>query len=345
MQFVGIQYMRGLAALGVVYVHVATAILGHSWERTLSIGIGGAGVDVFFVISGFIIWQTTEKPDIRPMIWWRSRLIRIAPMYWLALLATLLIRYITDAPMPGFIEGLKAFLFIPVTNSTNGTMTPFLQPGWTLNYEFAFYGMMAIALNLNQKWLRAALLSAVLIGLVALRKVADPTDAVQFRMTSPLFLEFLSGIGIAAMTRSMTSERLRTIVGIAALVGATAFISLVSTRLFPDGPRFIYFGVPAALVVLAAVCLEHLIRRRVSQSLKYLGDSSYSLYLSHSLVFAPGLAMLYSLGLQGFLGGLLLVGLCIAVGAATYQYVERPLLRILNARIGNRQASMNTRTA
>lgn len=279
------------------------------------------------------------------MTWWHTRLIRIVPLYWLALLSTLALKFLNDAPMPGVIEALSAFAFIPVINSANGTMTPFLQPGWTLNYEFAFYGMMAITLNLKRKWQRAALLGTLLVGLVALRKFADPADPIQFRMTSPLFLEFLSGVGIAALTRSMTSERLRATLGSAAALGAIAFVSFVTPRLFPDSPRFIYFGVPAALTVLAAVCLEHLIRRRVSQSLKYLGDSSYSLYLSHSLVIAPGLALLYALGIQGLWAGILMMALCVLAGAATFRYIEQPLLRILNAWIGGRKAPLNARAA
>lgn len=331
MQLVGIQYLRGVAALAVVLFHIAIFVLGEATEKTLAVGGLSSGVDVFFVVSGFIIWRTTNKPGITPMAWWRSRLIRIVPLYWFALLMTLALKQLLGAHMPETVEAIKAFAFVPVLNSADQTMTPFLSPGWTLNYEFVFYGVMALALNLRRGWQRGCLLAAIFIGLVGLRPLINPLDPIQFRMTSPLFFEFLAGIAIAALTPEV--ERIgggRVLMGWAALAGAVLFYVFITSRMFPNGPRFIYFGVPAALLVLAAVWLEKSIRQRLLLPLKHLGDSSYSLYLSHPLVLMVGFAAFGQLGVPRLWIGMLLLVLCIAAGLAMHRYVERPLLKAMN---------------
>lgn len=331
MQFVGIQYLRGIAALAVVLFHIATFVLGHSAERTLAVGGLSAGVDIFFVISGFIIWRTTDKPGVAPLGWWRGRLIRIVPLYWFALALTLALKQLLGAHMPGVVEAIKAFAFIPVLNSADQTMTPFLSPGWTLNYEFAFYGIMALALNLPRRWQRGCLLGSVFVGLVALRSKIDPLDPIQFRMTSPLFFEFLAGIVIAVLTRVVPGgPRTQAAGGIFAVASAVLFYTLVTPRMFPDGPRFIYFGVPAGLLVLAAILLEPLVRQRVLVALKRLGDSSYSLYLIHPLVLMAGFAAFADIGIPRLLIGILLAVLCVAAGLAMHRYIERPLLEAMN---------------
>lgn len=337
MQFVGIQYLRGLAALAVVLFHVATFIVGQSAEKTLAIGGLSAGVDIFFVISGFIIWKTTDRVGVSPLAWWRGRLIRIVPLYWIALLSTLATKQVMGAHMPGGLEALKAFAFIPVVNSTDQTMTPFLSPGWTLNYEFAFYGIMALALNIPNRWQRGCTLVAIFVGLVSLRTLADPSDPIQFRMTSPLFFEFLAGIAIAILSRSVFVGGKRGVVlGIFFVLSAVVFYVFVTPRMFPSGPRFIYFGVPAALLVFASILLEDLIRQSVLQPLKRLGDSSYSLYLSHPLVLTVGFGALGSSVISRAWIGILLLVLCVATGHAMHRYIERPLVERMNLRFNRR---------
>lgn len=339
MQFVGIQYLRGVAALAVVLFHVAAFVFGQPTEKTLTVGGLSAGVDIFFVISGFIIWRTTDKSEISPITWWCGRLIRIVPLYWIALLSTLVAKRLMGAHMPGGIEAFKAFAFIPVINSADQTMTPFLSPGWTLNYEFAFYGIMAVVLNLPERWQRGCALVAVFVGLVGLRSMIDPLDPIQFRMTSPLFFEFLAGIAIAILSRSILREAAgRAALGVFFVLSAILFYTFVTPRMFPNGPRFVYFGVPAALLVLASILLENLIRQRVMQPLKRLGDSSYSLYLSHPLILMIGFGAFGEFGISRVWIGIFLMVLCVATGLAMHRYIERPLVENMNLRFIKRPA-------
>src|SRR5690606_7660569 len=126
----GIQYLRAVAALGVVVFHAA--------ERTgTHFAIGAAGVDVFFVVSGFIMWVIANDRSPSPSAFLRGRIERIVPLYWAA----------TSVMVAGGLAGLfpnlrvtawhvfASLAFIPSRSPSNGEVWPVLVQGWTLNYE------------------------------------------------------------------------------------------------------------------------------------------------------------------------------------------------------------------
>jgi exopolysaccharide production protein ExoZ len=332
-EFIGVQYLRGVAALMVVMYHLAPP-LAQAWGiGAFPVAALAGGVDVFFVISGFIIWLSTIKPGLRPWPWWRARLIRIVPLYWVALAATLLTIVANGWPVPGPAELVRAFLFVPALNSQTGEFTPFFVPGWTLNYEFFFYAVLGALLFVPTPGLRLVLIVLLFGLLVVLRGFADPTSPIQFRMTSPLMFEFVAGIGIATLWSRFDPGRWKPLVGAACVVLALLFVIGVSPRLHPSGPRVVYFGVPAALLVAAAVCFEEALRRRVIGPLKALGDSSYSLYLSHTLVLFMPAWLLDRAGVESLIVRLLLsLVFCVGIGWLVYRFVERPLLHRMRAR-------------
>lgn len=344
-EFIGVQYLRGLAALAVVYFHLLPRVLGKASEDTFAVGILSAGVDVFFVISGFIIWLTIQRPGVSPWPWWRTRLIRVVPLYWFALLATLAFRFSTGTGhIPGFVEGLKAFLFIPVANSKNGQFYPFLVPGWTLNYEFFFYLVVACTLFLRTTAKRLTALVLVFGSLIALRRFVDTTSAIQVRLTSPLFLEFLAGIAVAIVhKRFLNNARVRFMIGIVSLGGAVTVATTISSKLFDAGPRTLYFGLPAALLVLSFICLEEQIRRIRIQPLKLLGDASYSLYLMHPLAIWTAEAVLKrTIGQSAFAELVLVPAACITLAVLTFRYLEQPMLSAMRSRVAERPSLATT---
>ena len=149
-------------------------------------------------------------------------------------------------------------------------------------------------------------------------------------MTSPLQLEFLAGMCIAVIAPRVPFARLA---GIFSIALGGLFLVFVSSRLYPHGPRFIYFGAPAALLVFGVVLLEDVIRLRVIGLMKRLGDASYSLYLSHALVIALMVAVLNWLHLYGLIPRFLVsVFVCFVAGLLIYRWVETPLLRWLRNR-------------
>src|SRR5262245_21275262 len=133
-----IQILRAAAALGVVLAHIFPSAV-----------IGTAGVDLFFVISGFIMVYASDRLFERrdaPRIFFLRRLARIVPLYWAVtavLVAYPLLAGVDLAAVslsPGVILG--SFLFFPVPRP-DGSLLPVHFLGWTLDYEMFFYVVFA----------------------------------------------------------------------------------------------------------------------------------------------------------------------------------------------------------
>jgi exopolysaccharide production protein ExoZ len=172
-----IHYLRALAAVAVVESHATRGLLGQ------------AGVDVFFVISGFIMWTITSR-ETAPRIFFQRRLIRIVPLYWTA---TLIMAFHQKVAVDAVV---KSLYFIPFFGE-KGQIWPVLVPGWTLNYEMFFYVLVGATLLLP----RRIQLACLIVGLCSL-SLSHPfvvwlRDPVLLTYTNPLVLEFLAGILIA----------------------------------------------------------------------------------------------------------------------------------------------------
>lgn len=307
-EFIGIQYLRALAALSVAMFHIQEAVWGTAWRGL------GAGVDVFFVISGFIIWKTTTGRS--PWEWWKARFWRIVPLYWIYTTVAVLVAVHANQWV-SVDHIVRSYLFIP-TIDYRGLMMPVLGVGWTLNYEMLFYTAMAIVMLLTTTSARAVAIIAFLLGLVALRPLASEDSPVFFRTTSPVLLEFVAGIVIAV---ALPRLRNPSAIGIASIAAAIAFALLVS----PDfTQRTISFGIPASMLVAGIVCLEPHVPR--IGWLKLLGDASYSLYLSHLLTLIPVLWFASRTGVEGLPLFCLIFMVAISAGVLLYWFLERPLL-------------------
>src|SRR5689334_16532037 len=144
-----IQWLRGIAALMVVAFHTNTLAL-HPSARMDFLAIGETGVDLFFVISGFIMTITTVDKRA-PGEFLRRRIIRVVPLYWmitlsyaaLAVMAPTLFR----SASPDFLHTLGSLAFVPQFHPLfPSAIWPVVIPGWSLNYEMFFYGIFALAL-------------------------------------------------------------------------------------------------------------------------------------------------------------------------------------------------------
>jgi len=156
----GLQYLRGLAACAVVAYHAADRA-----QRPFT--VGEAGVDLFFVLSGFLMWAITDA-DSRPGRFLADRAKRIVPIYWI----------VTSVMLAGALAGLfpavrlsvahvvTSYAFLPSVSPSNGQIWPLLVPGWTLNYEVGFYLLFGAALCLPRA-VQLGMLTAVLIALAA----------------------------------------------------------------------------------------------------------------------------------------------------------------------------------
>lgn len=321
-ELLSIQYLRAVAAIGVLIFHAAD-------RAGVAFGPGAAGVDVFFVISGFIMWVIAGERPTTPTAFLARRAARIIPLYWLVTLA--IAATATVAPWafphlePTGAHVAKSLLFYPHLDP-HGDIAPLIVPGWTLNYEMFFYLVFAASLLLAVRRRTIALTLAMSL-LVAFGYWTRPTQPALATYTNPLLLEFLAGVWLGRAWRR--GLRLRRGIGLAAIATGLAIFALTAVSGIDVEPvRIAVWGVPAFLVVAGAVSLEPV---RDWPMLKFLGDASYSIYLVHGLAISfctRVLALFHIDSLALFF--LVCIGGGIMLGGACYWLVERPLLHLFH---------------
>jgi exopolysaccharide production protein ExoZ len=310
-----IQYLRGIAALMVVLHHARNPqvwlynpIPESSW--------GAAGVAVFFVISGFIMY-TAARDEPVPTFAWR-RFLRVVPLYWVATLGFFAIIWVLNNPLPpGTVKHLVlSLLFVPHWSVTDpGYVWPILVPGWTLNYEMFFYALFAVGLALRRVVLFTSLSILILVGLGLL---LGPTDALGLTYTDLRLLPFVFGLWIGVIYARWGMSPL---MGLLLPLGFVAVVGLSKEMVLLRGV--------AAAVVVGALALEQKLKQWHLP--KLLGDASYSIYLSHSvtLIFvAEALSRLPLTGpLQFAVAMVIALAAATIVGVTIHWFIERPLLR------------------
>ena len=336
---ISIQYLRAIAAGMVVVYHALTRTLPTATHATFDVGAWAAGVDVFFVISGWIMWTTTAGRSIGPVAFWRARLLRIVPMWWLALATFWLVLAVESSflALPPAGETVKALLFVPYRDSLTGLIAPFLVPGWSLSYEMVFYFVFGVGLFLPTTNARFGFTAMVFAAMVMVRGHIGDADPVAFRLTSPLFFEFLAGMMLAAGWARWREAAWLPWAGAAALVVAAMFIVGASRPHYGGWPRIVDFGLPAVLMVFGATAFERFCDGRPIGLLKRLGDGSYSLYLAHEIVqhVLGGFGVASDLPAAAAIGVLVVASL--VAGLVVHEAIEKPLGAALKRRFGRRE--------
>lgn len=334
----GIQYLRFVAALMVV--------LAHAWQMVPIVGGGGslvgpsfpggaAGVDLFFVISGFIMVYITSQRPVGPGQFMLDRAARIAPPYWLI---TLLMAAVLIVAPSAFRSAsfdiatlIASLLFIPWPSTAVPGTAPLLQIGWTLNYEMLFYAIFALAMLIAREH-RIVIAAGAILALVSMQLFIpnDSNDFFQF-YSSTIMIEFVFGMAIAlVLQRYPVSPRL-----VAAALPVALAIWLYSLS-FDVGRlsqmRFLIWGLPAALVVASIAALDLRSTVPLNRTLLLLGNASYAIYLTHLFplgavrkVWPMMPAMVQQSDVLLLLSAALLA---LAVGVGFYLYVERPLVKL-----------------
>ncbi len=327
-----IQYLRGIAAIMVVWYHAIEQVPGVS--SYFASGFGASGVDLFFVISGFIMVTTTLGNAPTPLEFMRRRIIRVVPLYWLLTLSMVVLAmcmpslFRTLIVAPGTLA--ESLLFIPhFSNSFPNMVWPLLVPGWTLNFEMFFYVVFAGSLLLPTRLQLPAL--AVVFGiLVAIGMTLGPFDSAAARVYfSPLLIEFVAGAAIGTWWRKR-GGRPGTVVSVLLLI--CGFALLVCRDKSPLGGFTQMIG--AGMMVVGA--LSPAFANWPCMPLRALGDSSYSLYLTH--LFTLGLLrVIWSYFVPPIeswpeAATFLVVALGVAsvVGWLTFRFLETPMMQWLN---------------
>ena len=330
-----IQYLRAIAASLVALFHISLHLM--SVYALPAFEKGQVGVDIFFVISGFLMWQTTAKP-VPPSAaeFFNLRLTRIAPLYWIATLLMFVMPAISGTIAGGTTADpwhlAASLLFVAYPYPADPTAWfPIYVPGWTINYEMFFYALFALCLFVQGTWIRLAAILGALLGLVVAGDLLNVTGTWIF-YTSPILLEFAAGVLIGAFYTAGRTVPFSVAVG-AVLAG------LLGLYLAPNVTphRELVWGVPAALILFGAVFLDRLGGVRKINALKFFGDASYSLYLSH--LFSIGIIAilwnalgLWKLSFGGAAFTIVAFGASSAAAIMVYRFVEKPLLAMARRR-------------
>ena len=331
--------LRVIAALGVVYFHTTSdAGLRLDWD------VGSRGVDVFFVISGFIIaYIGTSKPDQ----FFVRRLIRVVPFYWAATAVVFaMVAWkpdwfrTTTASITHLVDSL---LFIP--HEQKGEMQPTLVLGWSLNFEMFFYVLFAMALAISRKWSPMICVGWIVAFVIAIHTFAGNNAITDF-YARPIVLEFCYGIGVFYLFTwaSARKDRLAELVALKWLLLAVLLGSLVALNVFEeyyrnDFPRYLVAGIPSFFIVASALLLERLYGITTNNRLIYLlGESSYIIYLVHPYIVFSVLRVvvrnaqaLPSSALVLLIAGLL--ALTSAIAIAIHVWFEKPVMALLRTRL------------
>ena len=328
--------LRGPAALLVVLYHVRQIAVrdmgsagGFEFWR-----FGHAGVDLFFVISGFVIYLVHRR-DIGKASALRHflsrRFVRVYPPLWIVTTGVLIGALVTaHAVRPEKMDAwfiVRSYLLWPIQSAL-----PLVPPAWTLSHEIKFYLLFATAIALSTR-LWKPLLTAVLAGtiLTGLAEVIDPT-AVPFAIAfllSPYNLEFAAGVAVAMIVlgRAVAAPRALAAVGVVLWAVAAAHDQSLQA---PDVAQVLRYGVPSALIVLGATArdVHHPVFR--APVLRLLGDASYSIYLVHLPVIVVAIRFANFVHARATPVTLTAVAvLATAAGLAFHVMVERPITRWL----------------
>jgi len=325
-RFLGIQALRAIAACLVVFTH-STFYAFERLDRHFFVWQRGTrGVDVFFVISGFVMIYASQKLFALPGGWKafaEHRIMRIVPLYWLVTTLKVLIVLFTA----GFalhtvlspVTAVCSYLFLPARD-LDGRLEPLVGVGWTLNFEMLFYFLFAWALFLRASVYKfiGVILAVLAIG-AAFRQPSWPPAA--FYLNS-IALEFFLGMLIAkaCIAGKYLPSKL-----VYALIACAFMLLLVP----PDNgwmlPKVLISGLPAAFIVWSTASLRGA-QDSIPRFILYLGDASYSIYLIHPFVcpLPPAILSRFHL-IHPWLSVVLSVVLGVAAGCILHQLVEIPM--------------------
>ena len=328
--------MRRLNSIRILRAVTATTVVVHHVLIQDGRVFGEFRVDVFFVLSGFVIALALEAGTTSVRDFIASRLVRIVPLYWLATLlvffGALLRPDLFNSTTANVPDLLKSLFFIPYRKES-GHMFPMLFVGWTLNYEMLFYATSALALwrfRRNVSLVFAAI-TLMLAAAFLIASLAHSNRAIVEFLAYDRLLEFPLGIAVWFVWR----KGLRIPVALAAFV-AIAMYALMTCieQVWPDVSSLVGNGLPTCLLLISALSLEGLVvDSALTRGLLYLGDASYATYLSHPFVI-EAMRKLVPKVVHGFdvrspAGVILAVVVASVVGCVVYRYIDKPLHRAI----------------
>lgn len=344
-----LQYLRALAAGIVVISHA-----GHQAHRLFDtpdrvFNFGAMGVDIFFIISGFIMMLVSEKREAAPTRFLLKRFIRIMPIYWLAILfyagADALFR---EYQVLNSLEQVLASLLIWGTREGDVV----IGVAWTLRFEWTFYACFAVALLISHQHRAIFAGLGLLLVIAALNYNKNYGSLLdQMRNWSGGFYEFIFGMAAYAFWKAngLFTEKIRVNSHALSMLIVAAMIAASVIFLYQFGEfgawrpaishKQLVWGLPSLAVFSAWLILFSRVKVTgfADKLLLHYGDASFTLYLIHFPILIivsqnEFLAPIWKAG--GFwLYIAASSAIAFAISSAAYLLVEKPVLGLLRNRL------------
>jgi len=342
-----IQVLRLVASMMVLISHLQHEVMDQSFVDTANFKpfepvFWAGGVDLFFIISGFIMYHLSRnsfgKPGA-PSQFILRRIVRVAPPYWFFTIAMLCAMVLFAGSVrygsPSLEQIVGSFLFLPLPDPY-GHFYPVLILGWTLNFEMLFYAVFAVGLFFNKSWGMTFVIAALLVlgGLPYFHVVQSPPFAF---WANPIVFEFLFGIALAHLRD--TGVRVGPLVGWSLFVAGMALMVVFKvTGLTELGGlwRPLWMGLPAFVACAGPALLDEKLDsalKPLMRALVFGGNASFALYLSHP--FSINLVALVAprIGIHSpWLYIVVAGGFAMIVAAFVYLLLERPMTGWLHRR-------------
>lgn len=264
-----IQYLRFIACIMVVVLHITKKISLNSGGEDGYFYLGASGVDIFFVISGFIMAYISNKKESNGLVFIKSRIVRIYPIYAITLIPYILIfiaapELVNSHGQPPSI--LKSITLIPFISGSYVNMV-----SWTLSFEFYFYIIFAVSLFISKKAIETS--SIIILSLLLIGVLFDIT-----LIKSAIVIEFLIGMWIFKI---LNGREVKKSIAIAIIMLGLILISTSSnTEVGGTGfDRVVYYGIPSTIIFIGFLLINQTTHE--IKSLSLLGAASYSIYLTH----------------------------------------------------------------
>ncbi len=286
-----IQFLRGIAALGVVLFHsmaIESKYSGGDFLLPSFFKIGQFGVDLFFVISGFImitITQMREKKENNRFEFLYKRFSRIYPTYWFYFFITYAVFLYNplwvNASQGNQFNFFDSFFLLP------STILPLVMVGWSLTFEIYFYLIFSLFIKFKKSLLVFSLFSwisiLILYALYGENTILNPTIKL---ILHPYAIEFILGAFAAIFLSKKIIQKVSLSLSMISIVLATTAFLFLYFNFSPYTKliQSLICGILFSIIIISLVNIENKKEIRIPKFFIWLGDVSYTLYLSHILV-------------------------------------------------------------
>jgi peptidoglycan/LPS O-acetylase OafA/YrhL len=333
-----VQALRGIAALMVVWAHIKFPLdklcPGADRYPLVQTGHGAMGVDLFFIISGYVICLAASKRHHHPYEFLLARIARVSPLYLVYVLLFLLAKELFHGASDSLRSIWNGIFYLPLFDWKEYSQPPG-GVGWSLSFELWFYLVFALLLHLGTPKKVAFFLPIIFsVGAVLMIPYHGDWYFPRF-MFHPFVLEFAFGC-VVFNTQRLVTRNLSWFLLAAGILYMIAFSRhagllplhplLLSDRLDLAWQRVLLWGFPSALIVAGLVGLERNDIYTLPQGLVWVGGISYSLYLSHQLTMEIVADVGQRIGLHSLAVIVLLVPVLCVFGAwLCWKCIEKPL--------------------